>query len=190
VNCPNFDEAILQVRLESTFKTNTENLSLIKNSTCQFAFLLYSTADMKNITFDGAELRETYIESIESNQIEFTDTILQNITTIANSIIVVENSAALQTFNAQFLSANKVYFSVSGSSLTFENTVFDNKQNQQIRAGFFKDVTLATLKGSTFQNLVYLEPGGALDTLNSNIKIDNCTFFRNQANIGAGVALR
>lgn len=187
INCPNKDEAIFQVRLESTFRTNGIN-SLIQNTTCQFSFLLYSFAYIGDITFDQANLGESYIDSIEST-LEFTNTVLQNINTTAEALIVVENSVSLKTTGSFFNSGNVVYFSVTGSTLTFTNTVFDNLNNINMRAAYFEECT-AKLVSSTFRNLKYTEQGGAVDTLNSNINITGSTFLNNTAPIAGGISLR
>lgn len=187
INCPNMDEAVFQVRLESTFTTEGSE-SIITNSTCQFAFLLYSFAYLKDMTYDTANLGEAFIDSIEST-LQFTDTTLKNINTTANAIVLVENSISLTTNGSEFLSGNQYYFSVIGSTLTFENTVFDNQMDIEMRAATFEDSTM-TFKGSTFKNLKFNEQGGAIDTLNSNVEIDGSTFENNSAPEAGGIALR
>lgn len=187
ISCPSSDEAIFQVRLESTF-TTSGSLSRIYNSTCQFSFLLYSFAYLNDITFDTATLNEAYVDSIEST-LQFTGITLLNINTTAASIVSVENAASLTTNGSIFQSANKVYFAATGSTVTFLNTVFDNRLNVQMRAAYFEDCTV-TLKGSTFKNLKYTDQGGAVDTLNSNIAVDGSTFINNFCPVAGGIALR
>jgi hypothetical protein len=187
IDCPSFDEAIFQVRLESTFTTSGA-LSSIQNTTCQFAFLLYSFAYLGDITFDTANLGETYIDSIEST-LEFTNTVLQNINTTADALIIVENSISLKTTGSMFNSANKVYFSATGSTATFTNTVFDNLYGVTMRGAFFEECTVS-LVDSTFKNLAITTQGGAVDTLNSNVNIAGSTFTNNSAPIAGGIALR
>ena len=187
IDCPQKDEAIFQVRLESTFTTNGV-LSKIENTTCQFSFLLYSFVYLNDITFDTANLGEAYIDSIEST-LQFSNTKLQNINTTATALISVENSASLTTTNSMFNSANTFYFSVTGSTLTFTGTTFQNLLGINIRAAIFEDSTL-NLVGSTFKNLKYTEQGGAIDTLNSNVNINGSTFENNTAPIAGGIALR
>lgn len=187
IDCPSKDEAIFQVRLESTF-TVSGSSSLIKNTTCQFSFLLYSFAYLNDITFDTASLGQAYLDSIEST-LQMNNTILKNINTTSEAVILIENSAELTTFGAQFLSSNTNYFYVTGSTLTFENSIFDNQLNVNMRAVVFEESTI-NLKGSTFKNLHFTEAGGAVDTLNCQVTVDGSTFKNNSAPYAGGIALR
>lgn len=187
IDCPSGDEAIFQVRLESTFTTNG-NMSLIENTTCQVTFLLYSFAYLNDITFDGASLDEAFIDSIEST-LHFGSTTLKNIETTADALISVENSVSLKTSDSDFQSANKPYFLVTGSTVSFEVSTFQNTLGTNMRAAVFEDSTI-TLLGSTFKNLKYTEQGGAIDTLNSNVNISCSVFENNFAPIAGGIALR
>jgi predicted outer membrane repeat protein len=187
IDCPSKDEAIFQVRLESIFNTNG-NAALIKNTTCQFTFLLYSFAYLNDITFDGANLAETYIDSIEST-LQFSSINLRNINTTATAIISVENSASLTSTDSNFESANMPYFYITGSTATFTSTTFQNMNSTIMRAAVFEESTVKLIT-STFKNLKSTEQGGAVDTLNSNVNITGTTFLNNTAPIGGGVALR
>jgi hypothetical protein len=187
VDCPNKDEAIFQVRLESTFTTEG-SLSKIQNTTCQFAFLLYSFAYLNDITFQTANLGEAYVDSIEST-IQFSGTTLQDINTTADALMMVENSVSFTTMNSFFNSANKLFFMVTGSTLTFENSVFQNLNDVDMRAAFFEECTVKLIN-SNFTGLHYTAQGGAIDTLNSNVNITGSTFKNNMAPIAGGIALR
>jgi predicted outer membrane repeat protein len=101
----------------------------------------------------------------------------------------IENSKNLKTTSAMFLSSNKFYFSVTGSTLTFHDTTFQNDMDQDIRAAIFEECTI-TLTDNTFQNLHYTDLGGAIDTLNSQVTITGGTFKNNTAPKGGAVAFR
>ena len=187
ITCPASTEAIFQVRLESTF-TTAGILSKISSCTCEFTFLLYSTANIGDITFDSNSLTTPLFESVESSA-SFTGITLKNINTTATTIISVENAASLTTNSSNFLSANKQYFYVTGSTATFQNTIFDNQMGIQMKAVYFEDTT-ATLLQSTFKNLKYTDQGGAVDTLNSNIVVNASTFMNNFCPVAGAIALR
>jgi len=187
IDCPEQDEAMFQVRLESTFKTQGKR-ALINNTNCQFAFLLYSTAQIYDITFDTANLLEAHIDSIESD-LEFKETTLRNVNTSATALMAIENSGSLVTTSAHFLSSNKFYFSVTGSTLTFFNTTFQNDLGQNIRAAIFEECNV-NINNSTFQHLSYNDLGGAIDTLNSQVNLLGGLFYNNSAPKGGAVAFR
>ena len=187
VTCPSSTEAIFQARLESTL-TISGSLSKISSSTCEFGRLLSSFASIGDITFDSNSLTTPLFESVESS-VSFTGITLKNINTTATTIISVENAASLTTNSSNFLSANKQYFYVTGSTATFQNTIFDNQMGIQMKAVYFEDTT-ATLLQSTFKNLKYTDQGGAVDTLNSNIVVNGSTFMNNFCPIAGAIALR
>ena len=188
INCTSRNEAMFQVRLESIFRTRGSNAK-ITNSNCQFAFLLYSTAEIYDILFDTIDLGEAFVDSIESI-LEFRNTTLQNVNTTAEALMIVENSGALTTNGAKFLSSDSLYFFVTGSTLTFTNSFFQNDMNLTLRAAFFEECNV-NLVGSTFSNLDYIaSPGGAIDTLNSQVNINTCTFENNRATDGGAIAFR
>ena len=187
IDCPQKDEAIFQVRLESKFYTQGADAK-IENTTCQFAFLLYSEADIKAITFDTATLGEAFVDSIESD-LTFEGTTLRNVQTTADALIVVENSKNLKTINAMFESSNKFYFSVTGSTLHFQGSTFRNDLDVDMRAAFFEECTV-TIEGCTFKNLKYTSEGGAFDTLNSQVTVNTTTFMNNTAPKGGAISFR
>ena len=187
ITCPASTEAIFQVRLESTF-TTAGTLSRIYNSTCEFTFLLYSTANIGDITIDSNSLTTPLFESVESS-VSFIGITLKNINTTATTIISVENAASLTTNSSNLLSANVLYFYVTGSTVTFQSTLFDNQMGIQMKAVYFEDTT-ATLLQSTFKNLKYTDQGGAVDTLNSNIVVNASTFMNNFCPVAGAIALR
>ena len=187
ITCPASTEAIFQVRLESTF-TTAGTLSKVTNTTCEFTFLLYSYAYINDISLDTNSLTTPLMESVEST-VSFTGITVKNINTTASMIISVENAASLITNSSNFLSANQIYFYVTGSTATFQSTIFDNQMNIQMKAVYFEDTT-ATLLKSTFKNLKYTDQGGAVDTLNSNIVVNGSTFLNNFCPIAGAIALR
>lgn len=110
------DESIFQVRLESTFTTAT---SEVYNTTCQVAFLLYSTAQMDTLKIRDSSTAVTILEAVESvvkmNNSEFND-----VSTLKPHIIRIENSQDLLIENTKFIKANKDYFFVTGSKGTIQ----------------------------------------------------------------------
>ena len=186
ITCPASTEAIFQVRLESTF-TTAGTLSIVTNTTCEFTFLLYSYAYINDISLVSNSLTTPLMESVESTA-SFTGITVKNINTTASMIISVENAASLITNSSNFLSANQIYFYVTGSTVTFQDSLFDNLMNIQMKAVYFETWTV-TISGSTFQNLVYNDHGGAVDTLDSNIEIDTSTFSNNSWPIAGAVYL-
>jgi hypothetical protein len=58
-----------------------------------------------------------------------------------------------------------------------------------MRAIVIEESTM-TLVNSTFKNLHFTEQGGAIDTLNCNVAIQNSTFRNNSAPTAGGIALR
>ena len=162
----------------------------IDYSQSQASLMLLNNAigKVNKLSITSADSISSLILIDESYELELNSLSIRNVSSQAESIINIKNSATFQINNATVSDIDKLIIRSSNSDISRADSLNFTNWHQGIR---IIDHSHLSLNSSTFQNVgrqdvIY---GGAIQTVDSNATIDNSMFEHCQAKQGGWLAL-